>query len=137
MATTEIEIVSPDSTLYSGEAEMLVCRTVEGEIAFLADHTPLIGALEPCIVRVVQESGDEERLAVGGGFVEVRDNRVILLADLAVMDGDVDVEAARADQSDAEERLRSDEDDQSAETDLKWAEARLELAGQASSRQES
>ncbi len=137
MATTAVEIVSPDRTLYSGDAEMLVGRTVEGEIAFLADHTPLIGALDPCVVRVVQESGDEVRLAVGGGFVEVRDNRVILLADLAVADGDVDVEAARADQHDAEERLGANAEDAAAETDLKWAEARLELAGQAPSRQDS
>ena len=128
---TEVEVVSPDRTLYEGEAEMVVCRTVDGEIAFLADHTPLIGALVPCVLRIVAEDGNDEAFAVGGGFVDVRNNKVIVLADLAQRADDLDVAAAQADLDEAQSRLQSsDEDDGSAETAQRWAEARLEVAGQ-------
>ena len=53
VATTQFELVTPTRTLYSGQAEMIVCRTVNGEIAFLADHMPYIGALDPGLVRIV------------------------------------------------------------------------------------
>lgn len=126
MATTEVEVVSPDRTLYEGECEMVVGATVDGEIAFLAEHFPFIGALDPCPLRLVmQEGGDEVVFAVRGGFVEVRDNKVIVLAELAIPKDDVDVEEARSDLSDAEGR----EDDR-AEADEKWARARLEAAGE-------
>ena len=53
MATTEFELVTPTRTLYSGHAEMIVCRVVDGEIAFLANHMPYIGALDTGLVRIV------------------------------------------------------------------------------------
>ncbi|MDQ6784344.1 MAG: ATP synthase F1 subunit epsilon [Actinomycetota bacterium] len=131
MATTEVEVVSPDRTLYSGEAEMVVCRTVDGEIAFLADHTPLIGALEPCVLRIVAEGGDEDVFAVGGGFVDVGNNKVIVLADQAQEAGDIDVAAARSDLEAAQSRQGSaDEEDAEAANAQRWAEVRLEVAGQ-------
>ncbi|MGI8752517.1 MAG: ATP synthase F1 subunit epsilon [Acidimicrobiales bacterium] len=134
MATTNVEVVSPDRTLYSGEAEMVVCRTVDGEIAFLADHTPLIGALVPCVLRIVPESGEEDVFAVGGGFVDVGGNKVIVLADQAQESGDIDVAAARSDlekaQSGQESDSDDDEDDDKAATALRWAEVRLEVAGE-------
>jgi F-type H+-transporting ATPase subunit epsilon len=132
VATTEVEVVSPDRTLFSGEAEMVVCRTVDGEIAFLAEHTPLIGALEPCVLRVVAEGGDEDVFAVGGGFVDVGNNKVIVLADQAQQAGDIDVAAARSDLEEAQNRQSSDEDDEddTAATAQRWAEVRLEVAGE-------
>lgn len=131
MATTEVEVVSPDRTLYSGEAEMVVCRTVDGEIAFLAEHTPLIGALVPCVLRIVAEGGDEDVFAVGGGFVDVGNNKVIVLADQAQESGDIDVAAARSDLEQAQNRRGSDdEDDEEAATAERWAEIRLEVAGE-------
>ena len=132
MARTRFEMVTPLQTLYSGEAEMVVCRTVEGEIAFLADHMPYIGALDPCVVRVVgPDSGEGEvRFAARGGFVEVKDNQVIMLADLALTAGEVDVEAARRDEADAGQQTSGGDDQErrQAETELRWAQARLEAA---------
>ncbi|HWG73263.1 MAG TPA: ATP synthase F1 subunit epsilon [Acidimicrobiales bacterium] len=131
MAATQVELVAPSRTLYSGEAEMVVCRTEGGEIAFLADHMPYLGTLEPCLVRVVQESGDELRAAVHGGFVEVRDNRVIMLANVAELADEIDVERARRAQSEAEDRVTSagaDEDAEAAAA-LRRAEVRIEVAG--------
>ena len=82
MATTHVELVTPERNLFSGEAEMVVCRTDGGDIAFLAHHMPYLGALEPGMVRIVPEGGGNEfRVDVHSGFVEVHDNRVTILAD--------------------------------------------------------
>ena len=129
MATTEVEVVSPAKVLYTGEAEMVICRSVDGEIAFLANHVPYLGALDPCVVRLITESGDETRLAVSGGFVEVRDNRVIILADSAELADDINVDAARAAAREAEGRVRDTPDDGGAQADLRRAQVLLEAAG--------
>jgi F-type H+-transporting ATPase subunit epsilon len=146
VANTNFELVTPTATLFSGEAEMIVCKTVEGEIAFLADHEAYIGALDPCLVRVVgpvaaggagggaELVDGEVRVAVRSGFVEVKDNHVIMLADVAQAPSEVDVDAARADEADASQRVAAapgGESDKAAEADLKWAQARLETAGAA------
>ena len=135
MATTAFDLVTPAATLFSGQAEMIVCKTVEGEIAFLADHEAYIGALDPCLVRVVGPEGTEGsefRVAVHGGFVEVKDNQVIMLADIAQRPEDIDVAQAQADESDATSRTStgggSETEAKAAEVDLKWAQARLEAA---------
>jgi F-type H+-transporting ATPase subunit epsilon len=146
METTQFELVTPTQTLFSGQAEMIVCRTVDGEIAFLAGHMPYIGALDPCVVRVVNPedettseagpSGPEIRVAVRGGFVEVKDSQVIMLADLALLADAVDVESARRDEADAAQRASGGSPEHGganpAEQDLRWAQARLEAAGAAS-----
>jgi F-type H+-transporting ATPase subunit epsilon len=91
----QVELVSPERILYSGEADMVVCRTVGGgEVAFLTGHAPFLGALETGVVRV-KTSGGEEIAAVHGGFVEVRDNRVIVLSDVAELAADIDTSRAQ------------------------------------------
>jgi F-type H+-transporting ATPase subunit epsilon len=78
----QVELVSPERILYSGEADMVVCRTVEGgEIAFLTGHAPFLGALDESEVRVKTSGGSETAARTTGGFVEVRDDRVIILSD--------------------------------------------------------
>ncbi|MGH9076516.1 MAG: ATP synthase F1 subunit epsilon [Acidimicrobiales bacterium] len=131
MATTQVEVVAPSRTLYSGEAEMVVCRTTGGELAFLANHMPFLGVLDPGVVRVAREGSDELRLAVHGGFVEVRDNRVIMLADVAELAGEVDRERARRAKAGAEQALSSAGPDgaPAAAAALRRAEVRLEVAG--------
>lgn len=76
-----VELVSPERILYSGEAEMVVCRTTDGEIAFLTGHAPFVGALGEGTVKVEPVSGPVVEAAVSGGFVEVRDNTVTILSD--------------------------------------------------------
>ena len=85
MATTQVDLVTPSGVLFSGQAEMVVCRTAGGDIAFLADHMPYVGALAPHPLRVVHPVGGPDELAfdVEGGFVEVSDNRVVVLASSA------------------------------------------------------
>ena len=120
---------------------MIVCRTVDGEIAFLANHMPYIGALDTSVVRVVSPapgaepgadpvSGEPDyRVAVMGGFVEVKDNQVIMLADVAAPASEIDLDAARADEATARASSApaADEDDPGEpDTALKWAQARIE-----------
>lgn len=134
MATTQVEVVTPTRTLYSGAAEMVVCRTAGGEIAFLADHMPYLGLLEPGVVRVIGPAesvreggaaGGDLRMAVHSGVVEVRENQVIMLADVAELAGDIDVERARRALAEAEQ---SSADDPEAEAARRRAEVRLEVA---------
>ena len=67
----QVELVSPERILFSGEAEMVVCRTSDGELAFLTGHAPFLGALVTGTVRVHRGGGDVVRAEVHGGFVQV------------------------------------------------------------------
>jgi F-type H+-transporting ATPase subunit epsilon len=84
-----VELVAPENVLYEGEADMVVCRTTDGEIAFLPGHAPFLGALGVGEVRVIlPESGGtagrgEEAFSVDGGFVEVHEDKVTVLSDAA------------------------------------------------------
>ena len=127
--TLQVELVSPERILFSGEAEMVVCRTAGGEIAFLTGHAPFLGTLGIGIVRVHPEGGGEVvKAAVHEGFVEVKDNRVIVLSDVAELPDHIDAERARRAAEDAERRIREG-DDTDAEAQLRRAHVRLELAG--------
>ena len=126
----QVELVSPEKVLYSGQATFVRARTVGGgEIAFLTGHASFIGALETCAVKIIQESGDEIFVAVHGGFVEVSDDTVTLLSDVAELQDDIDVGRAEGARSRAENELRSDPDDAEAQAALRRAEIRLEVAG--------
>lgn len=124
----QVEFVSPERILYSGEADMVVARTTDGEIAFLPDHAPFIGALVTGKVRVLLPGGGEEVAAVHGGFVEVRANTVTVLSDVAELAGQIDVDRARRAQEAAEERLRAEQDAE-AQGALARAMLRIEVAG--------
>lgn len=69
-----IELVTPERILFTGTASEVILRTGEGDLSFLAGHTPLVGTIEPGVVVVVREEGDELRAAVHGGFVQVEQN---------------------------------------------------------------
>jgi F-type H+-transporting ATPase subunit epsilon len=125
----DVALVSPERILFSGQADMVVCRTTDGEIAFLTGHAPLVGALGIGTVRIKQADGEEVRAAVHGGFVEVRDNRVSILSDVAELPDQIDLERARRAREAAERRVQAG-DDAGAEAALRRAHVRLELAGQ-------
>jgi F-type H+-transporting ATPase subunit epsilon len=126
----EVQLVSPEQVLYQGDADMVVARTSEGgEIAFLKDHAPFLGALAAAPVRVVQSDGSQVAFAVHGGFVEVSHNHVIILSDVAELSGEVDTMRAAAAKARAEEVLRLEPDDYDATQALQRAETRLEVSG--------
>ena len=124
----QVELVSPERILFSGEADMVVARTEGGgDIAFLTGHAPFVGALGIGTVRIKPVSGGEERAAVHGGFVEVKDNRVTILSDVAELASQIDVARARKSKEEAERRLMNG-DDAECEAALRRAHVRLELA---------
>ncbi|MDP9402530.1 MAG: F0F1 ATP synthase subunit epsilon [Actinomycetota bacterium] len=137
----DVDLVSPERILFSGEAEMVVCRTSDGEVAFLTGHVPFLGGLGIGIVRVHLVGGDVVRAAVHGGFVQVKDNKVIVLSDVAELPGQIDVARARRSLEEAQRRAAAgaaggDGDTGEAEADaaaarIQRAQVRLELAGQA------
>jgi F-type H+-transporting ATPase subunit epsilon len=126
-----VDIVSPERVLYTGEADMVVCRTSEGEIAFLPGHVPFLGALGIGVVRILLPERGEQAAAVHGGFVEVANDRVIVLSDVAELAELIDTDRARRAQQRAEERLAADPDDEDAQAVLLRATTRLEVAGAA------
>ena len=129
--TLHVELVSPEQVLYSGDASMVVARTVGGgDIAFLTGHVPFLGVLEPGVVRVIEEEGGELRVAVFGGFVEVNHDRVSILSDAAELSTAIDVDAVRRVRDEAEAILRSGPDDE-AEAVVRMADVRLAAAGAA------
>ena len=82
MATLHVQVVSPELVLYEGDAEMLVCRTTEGEIGVLAGHAPLLGQLaDPAQVRIKPADGEELAYDVAGGFLSVTAEGVTILAE--------------------------------------------------------
>jgi len=128
--TLHVQVVSPEQILYEGEGEMVVCRTSDGEIAFLPGHTPLLGALGVAKVRVILAGEGQQVIAVHGGFVEVSGERVIVLSDVAELPEDIDIPRARAARERAEAVLAADGDDELGTGALARAALRLEIAGE-------
>ncbi len=125
----KVEVVSPEQVLYSGEATMVITRTLGGgEIAFQPGHAAFLGALTENHTRVFLVDGTTEDIAVHGGFVEVSDNKVSILSDAAELASQIDVERARNAKERAEEILRH-EHDAEAISALGRAHARLHAAG--------
>jgi F-type H+-transporting ATPase subunit epsilon len=122
----QVELVSPERILYSGEAEMVVCRTSDGDIAFLNNHAPFIGALGIGIVSIHVGGSQVERAAVHGGFVEVSNNKVTILSDVAELASQIDLRRAEEALSRAE-AAASREDDATVQAAIRRATVRVEL----------
>lgn len=126
-----VEFVSPEETLYSGDANQVIARTRGGgDIAFLTGHEPFIGSLLTCEVRVFEDGGDIRRFAVRGGFVSVTGTEVTVLSDAAVPASEIDVAQAQADLAEASAAEQANPEDPYARADRQWAEIRLVAAGQ-------
>jgi F-type H+-transporting ATPase subunit epsilon len=141
-----ISLVTPERVLLDGTATEVVLRTAEGDVTFLAGHTPLVGTIEPGVVRVVRDEGDDEKVATHGGFVQVEKDaatddeeparpvgtRVTLLVGVAELAEEIDPERARAALAAAEARVaelsgagRGGGEDDQADPELVEAEAAL------------
>ena len=114
-----IELVSPERVVFEGDAELVIARTSDGEIGFQPGHVPFVGNLVSSVV---------QRIAVHSGFVEVSDNHVALLCDVAELAEDIDVERAKASLDNAKNDLASDPSNADAEAAIHRAEVRLEAS---------
>jgi len=113
----QINVVTPERILLTGMASEVFLRTGDGDLAFLAGHTPLVGSVQPGVVRVVRPEGDEVRVAVHGGFTQVEQGvplgddaddastRVTLLVGVAELAEEIDVDRARVALEAAEARV--------------------------------
>jgi F-type H+-transporting ATPase subunit epsilon len=96
MATYQLDIVTPAGILFSGSVQSVRAPGIEGSLGVLAGHAPLMTALEIGPIVVHHDNGDQEFIATSGGFMEVRRDRVTILADTAERAADVDVTRAEA-----------------------------------------
>lgn len=126
--TMHVELVSPERKLFSGEAVLVVARPSDGDAAFLPGHAPFLGLLGTGVVLIRTTDGTDIRAAVHGGFIEVRNNRVTILSDVAELASDIDLNRAAA----AKARIESKQhelSDAEASGALRRAHVRMELAG--------
>lgn len=124
MAELHVELVAADRKIWSGDATMVIARTLDGEIGILPSHIPVLGVLQSGPVRIETTSGSTVIAAVHGGFLSVADNVVSILAEVAELAEEIDVARAEA----ALERARAAGDEAALEAQ-KRAETRLRAAG--------
>ncbi len=132
MPTIHVNVVTPDGKVYDGDVDMVSVRTVEGELGILPRHIPLVAPLTVGAVRL-KKGSTVEKVAVSGGFVEVRPDQVTILAEAAELPSAIDVDRARQAKERAEQRLNSAQkdaiDQKRAELALKRAINRLDVTG--------
>lgn len=121
--TQRLEIVTPQRKVFSEDVSFLVAPGSEGELGILPNHAPLITSLDIGIMRI-QQGGKYFKVVVTGGFMEVRDSRVTVLANAAEREHEIDVARAEAAKRRAEERLAA----RTADIDLLRAELALKRA---------
>lgn len=129
-----LEIIAPDRVVYRGPATSLSAPGVEGNFQVLFNHAPLLALLEPGQLKVKSVDGTDTLYAVTGGVVEVRGNRVVVLAEAVERAEDIDVARARAARERAERRLHGHDgsiDAERAKLALLRALNRIRTAGKA------
>jgi F-type H+-transporting ATPase subunit epsilon len=120
--TTHLDVVSAETEIFSGLVETIQVTGCEGELGIHPGHAPLITRLQPGMVRVVKQFGEEELIYVAGGILEVQAHQVVVLADTAVRAEDLDEAAAEEAKKHAQERIAQ------GGADFNYAEAAVELA---------
>ncbi len=128
----QLEIVTPRRVVFKGEVTSLSAPGVVGGFQVLYDHAPLLSSLKIGEVKIKEASGTEFHYAISGGFVEVRDNHIILLAETAERTDEIDAERAKASRDRAQKRIterKSDIDFERARFALYRALNRLKIAG--------
>lgn len=122
--TFMLEIVTPEERLFKDEAQFVVVPEVYGELGVMRNHAPMIAALGVGIMRYTDASGAIKKVALSGGFMEVMNNEVRVLAETAERGSQIDVLRAKAALERAEARLAA----KAADTNMARAEAALQRA---------
>jgi F-type H+-transporting ATPase subunit epsilon len=126
----KLEIVTAERVVFSGDVDIITAPGMDGELGILPHHTPLMTMLMPGEL-LARKNGEEYCLAISGGFLEVRPDRVIVLADSAERAEEIDIARAEAAKKRAEERLShpsSELDIARAQAAFKRAAARIDVA---------
>ena len=131
MSSIRLDIVTAERVVYSDDVDVVVAPGIEGELGILPHHAPLMTMLQPGELRV-RKGVEEFFIAISGGFLEVRPDRIIILADAAERDEEIDLARAEEAKRRAEERLHlpaPDVDLAQAEAALRRSIARLKVGG--------
>jgi F-type H+-transporting ATPase subunit epsilon len=121
----QVQLVAPDRMVWSGEADIVLARTVDGELGILPRHAPMLGVLVEYPVTIRRTGEDALVAAVHGGFLSVSDEGVDVLAEIVELADEIDVPRARQ----ALERAQGGDDDD-AKAAVRRATARLRAAGE-------
>ncbi len=131
MPGIRLDVVTAEHMVYSDDVDMVLAPGFEGQLGVLPYHTPLMTSLLPGELRI-KKGADEISMAISGGFLEVRPDRVVVLADTAERANEIDVERAEAAKKRAQERLSQQSelgiDGARAEAALRRSLARLKVA---------
>jgi F-type H+-transporting ATPase subunit epsilon len=131
----QVELLMPDRSLWSGQAGMVIAKTIDGDVGVLAGHSPMFGILSPGSLVRIQPAGDAEegtaevRAAVRDGFLSVTNDRVSILASSGSLGDDVDRPAAHAN-LDAATASAGSQAAAEESVDVKYARAQLRAAGE-------
>jgi len=126
MATIQVDVVSAEESIFSGQAKFVALPGEAGELGILPKHTPLITRIKPGAVRIERaDNGEEEFVFVAGGILEVQPDHVTVLADTAIRGKDLDEAKAAEAQKLAEEAMKN------AKSDIDFAKAQSEFAAMA------
>jgi F-type H+-transporting ATPase subunit epsilon len=120
----QLEIVTPERLAFSDQVDAVFCPGVEGELGVLPHHAPLLSMLGVGELRI-RKGSDEEFFAIAGGFVQVRPDKVVVMAELADLSSEIDLEAAEEARNEAERAIRAGFDEPA---DLARARAAMERA---------
>lgn len=125
MSTFLLEIVTPERKVYAEQVNMVSVKGVEGELGILPNHIPLVTPLRIAPITVKKQGSKDEVIAVNGGFMEVRKDKVVILAESAELPEHIDIDRAKAAKERAEKRLAETKQNN---VDFKRAEAALQRA---------
>jgi F-type H+-transporting ATPase subunit epsilon len=132
VAKLRVGVVSPEREIWSGEADMVIAKTVDGEIGIMPRHAPVLGVLvEGGVLTVKRGDGESDLVAaVHGGFLSVANDEVSILAEIAELGSEVDISRARNALERAQASVEANQEDADAAVEAKRAKARLRAAGE-------
>ena len=119
-----LEIVTPERQAYSDDVDAVICPGIVGELGVLPHHAPLLSTLGVGELRI-RKGDQEEYFAIAGGFLQVRPDKVVVMAELADLSSEIDLEAAEAARHEAERAIEQGFEEPA---DLARARAAMERA---------
>lgn len=129
--TFMLEVVTPEQILFKDEVQFMVAPGVEGELGVMRNHAPIVAELKIGVLRYKDLTGNEKRMALSGGFIEIVDNNARILAETAEDGDEIDVLRAKASKERAERRINERDDNINyirAQMSLRRAISRLSAA---------
>jgi len=120
-----VELVAADRVVWSGEATMVIARTVEGDVGILRGHAPVLSLLTDAVVEISPEEGPVVVATVDGGFLSVADDRVSVLSEHVLLAEEINLEEARVELERAQSLISATAASDEAERRIRRAEARI------------